>query len=231
MIEKASELTDLASTWLAATYPESIIVRELSVADWGGARIDIAAITAQEIVGVEVKGAGDSPSRLELQGFVYGRVARRMWVLPCEQLRERCFDQRPRGWGRLEVFDGAVRPMNTARKLGPEVKTQNGSKRNCVRDDSRYEPDEAGAIPLLCPFSMCGTLWRDELYEVARRNNVQTTGKALVHALTEAIVNQMPAPMIHAEMIRELRSRVWRKEVLDTRTGQSPGPRGQGALL
>ena len=71
---KAPELLPLAVDWLAETYPGSIIVTELSVADWGGALVDVAAITETEIVGVEIKGDGDSPARLKLQGMAYGRV-------------------------------------------------------------------------------------------------------------------------------------------------------------
>ena len=53
---KASELLPLAVDWLTQVYPGSLIVSELSVADWGGARVDVAAITECEIVGVEIKG-------------------------------------------------------------------------------------------------------------------------------------------------------------------------------
>ena len=38
---KAPDLLPLAVDWLAETYPGSIIVTELSVADWGGALVDV----------------------------------------------------------------------------------------------------------------------------------------------------------------------------------------------
>jgi len=42
---KAHALRNLATDWLCQTYPGLIIVNELSVANWGGAPIDVAAIT------------------------------------------------------------------------------------------------------------------------------------------------------------------------------------------
>jgi hypothetical protein len=66
---------------------------------------------------------------------------------------------------------------------------------------------------------MCGTLWRDELYEIARLHQVQVKGRALVTPLTNAICDHMPVPRIHDAMIEELRRRDWkgRKRVIDTR--------------
>lgn len=217
---KAKQLLELAIDWLKAEYPGSVIVTELSVEDWGGARIDVAAITDEEIVGVEIKGEGDSPTRLDLQGLVYNRVARRMWLLctPDGTLAERCAKKKPTCWGTLEVHEGAVRPVNVAKKLGPWEDLGNGhrSKRQ-IPDPDSYKPDQAGLNMRQCIWAMCGTLWRDELYEIARLNNVNVTGRARVGTLTDAICEQLPVPKMHDLMIGELRRRVWRKSVIDTR--------------
>lgn len=216
---KAKELCNLAVEWLKTEYPDAVIVTELSVADWGGARIDVAAITDNEIIGVEIKGEGDSHTRLKLQGLVYGRVARQMWLLPCDSLLEKCKSHRPVGWGLLEVYeeDGQVRPYNWATKHGKKVKTKHGYTWEQLRDDSRYDPYDPPHSKHLCPHSMCGTLWRDELYQIARLSGVQINGRALVHTLTDAICDQLPAPTIHTLMIRELRRRIWKKTVIDLR--------------
>ncbi len=185
---KADELTDLGIEWLLRRFPEATIVREMSVSDWGGALVDIAAITATEIVGIEIKGEGDSPARLPLQRAVYGRVVRRMWLLPDVSLKASCIKKAPKGWGLLEVCGGKI---------------------------SVHKTRIARTQKLLCPYSMCGTLWRDELYEVARLNNVTFKGRGYVRDITEAIVHQLPAPTIHDAMIRELRHRKWRKPVIN----------------
>ena len=214
---KADELLTLAIDWLDKEYPGSIIVTELSVADWGKARIDVAAITKTEIVGVEIKGEGDSPSRLELQGHVYGRVARKMWLLADESLQQKCFNRRPRNWGRLEIHKGTARPFNRATKTGSSIKTATGTRYETVRDHTNYDPDEARENPLLCPASMCGTLWRDELYTIARLAGLRTTPKITTCPLTDVIIEQLPAPTIHKYMVEMLRIRKWQKPVLDTR--------------
>lgn len=229
---KAKELCDLAIEWLKSEYPGSIIVTELSVEDWGGARIDVAAITDEEIVGIEIKGEGDSPTRLDLQGLVYSRVARRMWLLctPEGTLAERCAKKKPTGWGTLEVHEGTVRPVNVAKKLGPVEKlATGGTQQSWVVDHDDYKPDEAGLNMRQCIWAMCGTLWRDELYEIARLNGVKVTGRAYVGALTDAICEQLPVPKMHDLMIEELRRRIWRKPVIDTRS-RPPRP-VQGNLL
>ena len=126
----------------------------------------------------------------------------------------------------LEVFDGAVRPINRARKLGPEVKTDYGSSRGWVPDNDTYKPDEALFSTHQCAWAMCGTLWRDELYEIARLHGVEVKGRARVGPLTDAICGQMPVPKIHDAMIVELRRRSWRKPVLDLR-----GPRQESLFV
>lgn len=223
---KAGELTGLTVEWMKAAYPGSIIVTELSVDDWGGARIDVAAITDTEVVGVEIKGDGDSPSRLELQGLIYGKVARRMWLLvsPDGTLADRCEKKRPKGWGRLEIFDGTVRPKNVARKLGSVEETTHGTRQGWVPDPDTYKPDTAFQYLRQCPWAMCGTLWRDELYEIARLHGVQVKGRALVGSLTAAIVEQMPVPKLHDAMIDQLQKRMWRKPVIDCREARQNPP-------
>jgi hypothetical protein len=228
---KAFELTEKAIAWLKREYPGAVIVTEFSVADWGGARVDVAAITDTEIVGVEIKGEGDSPARLELQGLAYGRVVRKMWLLADESIQAKCFAKLPGLWGRLELWEGDVRAFNRATKLGSKIKLKNGYRYERLRDESRYDPDAARESPLLCPNSMCGTLWRDELYEIARLAGVEVRGKANVWPLTQAICEQLPAPTIHALMIEQLRKRDWRnKRVIDTRE-KSPALGVQEVML
>lgn len=226
---KAAELTERVIEWMKTAYPGSVIVTEMSVEDWGGARLDVAAVTENEIVGVEIKGEGDSPTRLDLQGLVYGKVARSMWLLvtPEGSLFERCMKKKPVGWGVLEVSGDAVRPQNTAKKMSDPF-VENGRKvQRLIPDPDSYRPDDPFFTIRQCPWAMCGTLWRDELYEIVRLNNLKVEGRALVGSLTEAICEQLPVTKIHDAMIAQLCKREWRKPVIDLR---EPKPK-QGLLL
>ena len=203
---KAPELLTLATAWLQDACPGSIIVPELSVADWGGARVDVAAITGEDVVGVEIKGEGDSPTRLELQGLRYGQVCKRMWLLPTPEgtLAERCKKKRPKGWGVLTAEGGSV---------SPAVRYQSGDHVEL------WEPRHSTSLN---PWAMCGTLWRDELYDIARLNGIQMQSRAYVQELTDAICEQMPVPKLHDAMIDQLRRREWhafkKAKIIDTRT-------------
>ena len=215
---KAAALTRLAIDWLDRTFPDSVIVTELSVLDWGGASLDVAAVTPDRIVGVEVKGDGDSPSRLELQGLKYGLVAKEMWLLPAPSIQNKCFARRPDSWGRLELWDGAVRPYNRARKAGDAVQDHRGTYYQSVRDDSRYVPDKPWRLSeVMSPGAMCQTLWRDELYAVARKHALTSLRGITVRPLTELIIKSLPEPIIHQEMVDALRRREWRKPLPERR--------------
>ena len=218
---KACELTDLAVEWLSVEFPQSIIIRELSVADWGGASVDVAAITDTKIVGVEVKGEGDSPSRLDRQGITYGMVVREMWLLPDESLEKKCRQSLPVGWGVLEVRDGLVRPRNKAMKIGERENVTVGDQVHyrypSIPDDSRYDPCKAYPQLHLCPHSICGTLWRDELYDMARLLGLRLPLRVPVNVITSELCANVPVTVLHDQMVAALRRRSWKKHVIDLR--------------
>lgn len=224
---RAPELLSLAIDWLRAEFPDAVIVPEMSVADWGGARIDVAAITDAEIVGVEIKGEGDSPTRLELQGLRYGQVARQMWLLvtPEGTLRERCEKKRPANWGLLEVHDGEVRPANRATKLGPPKKSGSGGVYyGTIADPDSYKPSTAHQLKQQCAFAMCGTLWRDELHDIAVREGLAPSPRMRVSDLTDLVIESLPVPTLHGAMIDQLRNRKWGpKTVIDPRRPEEKG--------
>ncbi len=189
---KAPELTDLAEAWLRCRYPNAIIVRELGVDGYGAARLDVAAITDRKIVGVEVKGDGDSAARLELQGWSYGRAVTEMWLLPSPDLVKACHRKRPANWGLLEVYEGSVRmAMNT--------------------------PAYGAALPIAmaqpledhAPATMLRVLWRDELLLAAERTKTPLWGASTRAKIAAAILKHCSVSTVHDEMIWALRNRVW----------------------
>lgn len=143
----ARTLRNHAVAWLRDQWPEAVIIPELSVASWGGARLDVAAVTPTELIGVEIKGEGDSTARLALQGMQYGAVCTRLFLLPCDSLRDKCVNAKPPGWlmarnksgdwwinkgdddpwgNRGHGYDGKTLPTSPARLVemlwAPEVK-------------------------------------------------------------------------------------------------------------
>lgn len=208
----AKALLAIAIEWMRERWPDAVIVPELSVADWGGARIDVAAITPTHIAGVEIKGCGDSPARLPLQGLAYGMVAREMWLLACPTIAEKCWRKRPGGWGKLEIREAVARPATYPKAV--------------IRGH-------------LCPTALCGTLWKKELIKLAAKFGVSTGSFATVESLANSIEDALPAPTIHDEMISLLRKRKWgqpkcdqiiRPSIGDVSPGFIAKP-GQEALL
>lgn len=123
------------------------------------------------------------------------------------------------GMGMLEVWADAVRPMNRATKLSDPERIEGGGKRyNSIRDHSRYDPDRADVKGHLCPSAICGTLWRDELFDIARLHGVSGILRgSYAHTISDALEASLPAPALHDEMIKALRRRAWRKPVKDLR--------------
>ncbi|MEM9043503.1 MAG: hypothetical protein AAGC81_02325 [Pseudomonadota bacterium] len=207
---KAPELLELSIEWARTTFPDSVIVPEMSVADWGGASLDLGIITDSEVIGIEIKGEGDSPARLPLQGVAYPLVCRFMYLLCCPSIEVRCHKKRPTGWGRLSIEEGQI---VEARPGARELRTQS-------------------------PDRLCGTLWREELYNIARLNDLKVRGRPTFEPLRRAICDQMTLPRIHDEMVRALRERKWNngrplhlhKRIIDTRSPDLK-PSTQGALL
>lgn len=187
----AGELTEVAESWLLREYPDSIIVRELSVADWGKASVDIAAITPDKIVGVEVKGERDSPARLPLQGATYSRVCEDMWLLADASLKERCEKALPPQWAMLQVIRGRAQP----------VRTRNGC---------RAQPSMT-----LCPGILLECLWAAELRNIVKQNRLPEYTPTLRQVpAARAVLKHLPLPDIHAAVLGALRDRTWQKPVL-----------------
>jgi hypothetical protein len=200
---KAADLLPLAIDWLAEQYPGAVIVPELSIGTWGGALLDVAAITPTEIIGVEIKGEGDSPARLPLQASLYSKAATRMLFLACPALEERCFKHLPDAWGRLSVRDGRL-----------ECRVREGRKWYLENpDQARHMPAAWAGDPRadrLCtaPAQLLQCLWRDELDAIARLCGVMT-GKVDVETLRWKISEVVPLERLRLETCDALRRRKW----------------------
>lgn len=173
----------MAMLWLRQQFPEAILIPELAIAKYGDALLDVAALMPTDIYGVEVKGEGDSPSRLLRQGWVYSRAASHMWVLPSPCLRQRVARARPPGWGILEVMgDGRVYPtLNTYRQRLPNA-----------------------------PAALLGILWKRELIALGRELEASFNSKSAVHDIADSIAESIPLGDIRSGVCRTLYKRPWR---------------------
>ena len=175
----ADRLKVMALHWLRRQYPAALLTTELAVAKYGDAMLDVAAITESEIIGIEVKGDGDSASRLERQGWVYARAARRMWLLPAPSLWTSTTKKKPRGWGLLEPTGGNLSEYYAADLL-PNA-----------------------------PAALVDVLWKPELIKVAAEFGVAINKKSGCHLIADAVAEAVPLGKLRPTVCRFLRERRW----------------------
>ncbi len=111
MVEYTADvLTEMAEKWLRKQYPDAIIMREFNAAKWGGALIDVVALTKTQIIGIEIKGHGDTLTRLKLQGPAYSMIASSMYLLCCPELAEKLKKKslKPFRWMNLIIKDDGI---------------------------------------------------------------------------------------------------------------------------
>lgn len=182
----ASRLGELAIAWLRQTWPDAVIVPELSVVSYGGALIDFAAITPTELIGLETKGDGDSHARLPLQGLNYSAVATRMFLLPAPSLHKSCSSRLPPGWHLLSVDEtGQIKEPERWRR-------------------SRPHP-EMPTSPLRL-LEMC---WAEELRSLARYLQADVMGHRGADALRTRLAETVPLQKLRPAVHMTLRARDW----------------------
>ena len=193
----AARLTDMGIEWLAARYPGSLIIREFSIGTWGGALIDLAAVTETEIIGVEIKGDGDSPSRLKLQVPLYSKAAQRMWLLPAPSLAKRCEAAAWLGWGLLTIGDDGA-----------------------IRTDSRNAWRSAPRLLPTAPGQLLQALWADELRYIA---GAGIGGSC--EGVRAYLAEEMPLKTLIPRVCDRLRARDWGRRGLGHKiTWATPQP-------
>ena len=177
----AERLAVAALHWLRHRHPRALLLCELGLGAWsGGGRLDVAAITDERIIGIEIKGDGDSPARLSLQGIQYALAASEMWLLPAPSIYGRCDRARHWRWGLLEVA---------------------GADCLEVRDDPTREPLSNS------PHVLWDMLWAPERRALHRRLCHE---RALVSTFQEpAVPEQVPLAVLRPAVVQALRSRDW----------------------
>jgi len=153
---------------------------ELAIAKYGAASLDVAAITSTDIYGIEIKGDGDSTSRLQRQGWVYSRCASHMWLLPAPSLEKAAIKHRPVDWIMLNVRDGVI----------------SGNRASSCR-----LPNAAA--------SLLDILWKTELLEFAKSKGLDVTPRMRSDQIAEYVSERIPLSQIRTETCRRLLARDW----------------------
>lgn len=147
-------------------YPDARIVHEL-VLDQGGVRIDLAAITTDQLVVAEIKSERDTLKRLAEQVSVATEAAQQVWVIIADRLWPK-FELRTKAW--IKVTDGE-REGCWRLEPNPEYIPR-------LKDCRVYREAEAGlefaegfpqlAAPRLDPRGMLNMLWAAELQYISQ---------------------------------------------------------------
>lgn len=202
---KAPELTELAVVWLRARFPDAHIRRELALGAYGAAQIDVAAICPDQIVGVEIKGDGDSPSRLKLQGAMYGRVCRQVYLLPSPSLLEKCDKQKPPEWVMLYPPSADRNRLTKCEDSGILYPT-----------DYRTQRLRRGAGLGLAPAALVDVIWASEISSLRMRlpdrGNINWPKQK--SALVDCAIQHFTLPEIEFAVCKTLLQRSW----FDSRT-------------
>lgn len=180
-----SVLKEVGMAWLRQRWPQSLIIPEFSASQGGGARIDLAAVTDTELIGLELKGDGDSAGRLVIQGVQYSAVASRMYLLPSPSLHKSCANKKPRDWFMMKYEDGAVRV-------------------------AEYEPADGNLMPT-SPLRLLEMCHADEVRGLARLLKVDVLGARGYTDVARRISESAPLVDIRREVLRTLRHRAWHK--------------------
>lgn len=180
----AAKLTALALHWLRERYPNALLMKEFCVEKYAVARIDVGVITEQEIMGVEIKGDGDSASRLNRQGWVYSRAASRMWLLAAPSLRDRVHKHKPPGWNDLfPSDDGLTCPYIRPARLAN------------------------------APAALLDILWKDELLAVGGALGIPCMRHKLVGYIADQIAETAPLGVLRKAVCQALLKRDWTRRL------------------
>ena len=181
----ADLLTDVAVSWLRCKLPDSLIVPEFVCGYGGDARVDLAAITPDGIIGVEIKGEGDTHARLASQGPAFIAVCSSVYFLYAPTLAKSMAKHRPKFWMPLHLDDA----LN-------------------FRGDIAFE-GSSYVNHGLCPRQMLATLWRPELVALARSLSIAAEKRESVVVIAERVADLATLRGIRRGVCAALLAREW----------------------
>lgn len=181
----ARDMVPLAAAWLEARYPGAKIVEEFVCGRAAQARIDLAAITEDGIIGVEIKADSDDGLRLAHQGYAFSAVCRKVYLFTAPGSAERCARHRPESWGDMRIVDTASGPFAA------------------VLIEAKVSPFESAP-------AMLSLLWRDELARTAAGESI-AIARSWSHAkIVDVMADVLPLPHVRVNVCAALGRRRWR---------------------
>jgi hypothetical protein len=173
---------------LRASYPTARIIHELPLR-YSSNRIDIAAVTEAEIIGVEIKSSRDVVARLAAQLTAFKPVCAKVIAALAPKWNER-----------LPMMSET---QTILRDIGHcETWTVDAGAGTVTVTDPAYAKWQPWA------FQMLDMLWREELIAVATRHRCYVAGKGVTHSkLRDACEAYMTGQEVRAAVCAALRSR------------------------
>lgn len=175
-------MRDAVETWGRQRWPKARVVHELVVGD---CRIDMAFVSPDDLVGVEIKSSKDVLDRLDKQLRVFREHLPEVWLAVAEKWR----DVREDHWqGTFVVGETGVEMS---------VPTPSGVRLPVTPPNRNWT----------CYPAMLALLWADELRAVASRARISHSPRAAAYKLRPDMARLMTGDEILKGVCRELRGR------------------------
>ena len=176
--------------WLHRFYPNYRVIHELPMSSFSGVgRADIAAVSLDHIVLLEIKSAKDTLSRLAKQARAMNSLTPDWFVV---------LDQR---W----VDPAAIR--HGAKRLDPKVLGRKNTYRVWVWPEPDYGWNLQRGHGWANPFDLLELLWREELRSIARHRRVPAPSRATRHDLKLALCRALTGQTVIQATCAALRAR------------------------
>jgi len=172
------DMRDLVVRRLRELRPEARIIHEVNCGGSGSPRIDVVAVSPEELIGVEIKSERDSLDRLEHQ---VGHFRERFHLVLC---------------------------LHDVHRKGPLYYRARGDEmwRYPVESPKEWKLHRFARIPA-SGANLLWMLWHDELVDVSRRAEISVPARAGRKKMIVALTLDLTGRRIHREVCRCLRRR------------------------
>lgn len=169
--EMCDDIEAVLAVDMYALPDEALVIREMVTGDWSRVktgRADLAFVSTDRMIGVEVKAASDRLDRLPQQVIDYGKMFDECWLTVTPKHFETAIEMIPRPWG-LILIDEGVTIARTA-MANPDVTVESALLRIWSKDVTKIGRQFLGA------------------------GRVRYLGK---DAIIKALMDEMPAERLH----------------------------------